>query len=82
MNVLDASVYAEYGGTSIVLDLLGNWLLLVSGSNPTADKPTVTLGPLRDPDYQSTELIFRVRLLQGHASALAVTRCPVLIRTR
>ena len=31
VRVLDASVYGEYGGTSVVLDLLGNWLLLVSG---------------------------------------------------
>ena len=28
VEVLDASVFGEYGGTSVVLDLLGNWLLL------------------------------------------------------
>jgi hypothetical protein len=28
--VLDASVYGQYG-TSVVLELLGNWLLLVEG---------------------------------------------------
>jgi catechol 2,3-dioxygenase-like lactoylglutathione lyase family enzyme len=60
VRVLDSSVYGEDGGTSVVLELLGHWLLLVAGGEPTADKPTVTLGPLRDPDYQSTELIFRV----------------------
>jgi catechol 2,3-dioxygenase-like lactoylglutathione lyase family enzyme len=60
VRVLDASVYAEYGGTSVVLELLGNWLLLVVGGEPTADKPTVTLGPPPDRDRQSSELIFRV----------------------
>lgn len=60
VKVLDASVYGEYGGTSVVLELLGNWLLLVTGGEPTADKPTVTFGPPRDPDFQSREIIFRV----------------------
>lgn len=60
VEVLDASVYGEYGGTSVVLDLLGNWLLLVTGSGPTADKPTVTFAPPPDADVVSSELIFRV----------------------
>ena len=30
-DVLGASVYREYGGTSCVLDFQGNWLLLVTG---------------------------------------------------
>lgn len=59
-GVLDASVYGEYGGTSVVLDLLGTWLLLVTGGPPTADKPTVTMRTPHDPDQPSTELIFRV----------------------
>jgi catechol 2,3-dioxygenase-like lactoylglutathione lyase family enzyme len=60
VRVLDASVYAEYGGTSVVLELLGSWLLLVTGGEPTADKPTVTFGPPGDRGYQSSEIIFRV----------------------
>ena len=60
VNVLDAAVYGEYGGTSVVLDLLGNWLLLVTGGGPTPDKPTVTFAPPRDADRVSSELIFRV----------------------
>lgn len=60
VNVLDASVYGEYGGTSVVLELLGNWLLLVTGSGPTEDKPTVEMLPPIDPDTVSAELIFRV----------------------
>ena len=59
VEVLDASVYGEYG-TSVVLELLGNWLLLVTAGEPTEDKPTVTFAPPADPDRVGTELIFRV----------------------
>ena len=30
-RVFDASIYGEYGGTSVVLELFGNWVLLVTG---------------------------------------------------
>ena len=60
VRALDASVYGEYGGTSVVLELSGNWLLLVTGGDPTPDKPTVTFGVPAQPDRVSTELIFRV----------------------
>jgi catechol 2,3-dioxygenase-like lactoylglutathione lyase family enzyme len=58
-DVLGATLYREYGGTSCVLQLLGQWLLLVTGGGPTDDKPTVTFVP-PDPDRVSAELIFRV----------------------
>jgi catechol 2,3-dioxygenase-like lactoylglutathione lyase family enzyme len=38
-DVLGAEVYREYGGTSVVLRFLGTWLLLVTGGEPTRDKP-------------------------------------------
>lgn len=60
VDVLDASVQGEYG-TSVVLELLGNWLLLVEAGAPTEDKPTVTFSPPGDPDRVSTQLIFRVQ---------------------
>ena len=60
VEVLDASVYREYGGTSVVLDLDGSWLLLVTGGGPTPDKPRVTLSPPDDPDRVSAQIIFRV----------------------
>lgn len=60
VRVLDASVYAEYGGTSVVLDVLGNWLLLVTGGEPTPDKPTVTFATPTDRNRVSAELIFKV----------------------
>lgn len=57
---LDATVVGEYGGTSVVLDLLGSWLLLVTGGGPDAGKPTVSLTPPVDVDRVSAQLVFRV----------------------
>ena len=65
VRVLDATVVGEYGGTSVVLDLLGNWLLLVSGGGPDEGKPTVTLGPPDDVDRVSAQMIFRVADCHG-----------------
>lgn len=65
VKVLGASVYGEYGGTSVVLDLLGNWLLLVTGGGPSPEKPTVTLSAPGDADHVSSQLIFRVDDCQG-----------------
>ena len=59
-DVLGATVVRAYGGTSCVLQLLGSWLLLVTGGGPTEDKPTVTFAPPGDPDRVSAEMIFRV----------------------
>ena len=65
VNVLDAAVFGEYGGTSVVLDLLGNWILLVTGGGPTPGKPTVTLDVPDDPDRASGQIIFRVDDCRG-----------------
>ena len=59
-DVLGASVEHAYGGTSVVLKALDQWLLLVTGGEPTADKPTVTFEAPPDPDRVSAELIFGV----------------------
>jgi len=64
VDVLEAAVYGQYGD-SVVLDLFGNWILLVTGSGPTADKPSVTMAPPDDPDRVSAELIFRVDDCRG-----------------
>jgi catechol 2,3-dioxygenase-like lactoylglutathione lyase family enzyme len=67
VRALNATVYDEYGGTSVVLELLGNWLLLVTGGGPTPDKPDVTFAPPAGAaagavpvDTVSSEIIFRV----------------------
>ncbi len=59
-SVLGATVHRAYGDTSVVKNLQGQWLLLVTGGDPTADKPTVTFVPPADPDTVSAEMIFRV----------------------
>jgi catechol 2,3-dioxygenase-like lactoylglutathione lyase family enzyme len=64
-DVLGAELYREYGGSSAVFSLLGNWLLVVAGGGPTEDKPTVTFAPPADPDTVSTEMIFRVPDCRG-----------------
>jgi catechol 2,3-dioxygenase-like lactoylglutathione lyase family enzyme len=59
-DVLGAEIVGEYGATSAVLRFVGCWLLLVTGGEPTADKPTVTMAPPTDPDRTSAELIVAV----------------------
>ena len=53
-DVLGATVYREYGGTSCVLQAFGTWLLLVTGGGPTADKPTVTFASRSTPTASAT----------------------------
>ena len=60
VDVLGATLYREYGGTSLVLRFLGNWLLLVIGGGPTEDKPTVTFSPPASPDAVSAAFTIRV----------------------
>ena len=59
-DVLGATLYREYGGTSAVLQFQGTWILLVTGGGPTPGKPTVTFAPPSDPDVVSHQLTMRV----------------------
>jgi catechol 2,3-dioxygenase-like lactoylglutathione lyase family enzyme len=59
-KVLGAEFYREYGGTSCVFKVQGVWLLLVTGGEPTEDKPNVTFVPPENPDRVSHQLTFRV----------------------
>jgi catechol 2,3-dioxygenase-like lactoylglutathione lyase family enzyme len=60
LDVLGADLYREYGGTSLVLRFLGNWLLMVTGGGPTEDKPKVTFASPPDPDTVSAAFTIRV----------------------
>jgi len=60
VEVLGCSIYGEYGGTSVVLDWNGSWLLLVTGGAPTEDKPDVHLQPPSEPNRTARSTIFRV----------------------
>ena len=70
VNVLGAELYREYGGTSVVLTFLGNWLLLVTGGEPTADKPGVTFAPSDDPAAVDHAFTMRVADCQVAYEAL------------
>ena len=59
-DVLGAELFREYGGTSVVLRFQGNWILLVTGGEPTGDKPGVTFAPPTDPNTISQQMTFRV----------------------
>jgi catechol 2,3-dioxygenase-like lactoylglutathione lyase family enzyme len=59
-DVLGATVYREYGGTSVVLNFQGSWLLIVKGGGPTKDKPDVTFEPPSDHDRVSHAMTLRV----------------------
>jgi lactoylglutathione lyase len=61
VSVLGATPYREYGGTSAVLQFGGGWLLLVTGGDPTPDKPDVTFAPPADPPLVSHAMTIRVK---------------------
>jgi catechol 2,3-dioxygenase-like lactoylglutathione lyase family enzyme len=60
-EVLGAELFREYGGTSAVFDFNGSWLLLVTGGEPTADKPGVSFAPPASPEAVSHSFTIRVR---------------------
>lgn len=66
LDVLGASLYGEYGGTSVVLSLGNAWILIVTGGGPTDDKPTVTLEPPTDPDRRDN--LFTMRVADCHGA--------------
>ncbi len=44
-DVLGAELYREHGGSSVVFNFNGAWLLVVTGGEPTPDKPDVAFTP-------------------------------------
>jgi catechol 2,3-dioxygenase-like lactoylglutathione lyase family enzyme len=62
-DVLGASLHSEYGGTSMVFNFNGAWLLVVTGGGPTEDKPEVT--------FRAPEALNFV----GHAMTIRVPDC-------
>ena len=59
-DVLGAELFREYGGSSAVFKFGAAWLLIVTGGEPTADKPSVVFAPPRDPDHVSHSMTIRV----------------------
>jgi catechol 2,3-dioxygenase-like lactoylglutathione lyase family enzyme len=64
-DVLGASLYRQYGGTSAVFSFAGTWILLVTGGEPTKDKPDVMFAPPPDPKLVDHEFTIRVPDCQG-----------------
>ncbi|MBT8198811.1 MAG: VOC family protein [Acidimicrobiia bacterium] len=63
-RVLGARLHREYGGSSAVFDFNGSWLLLVTGGEPTPDKPGVAFGSPADPGRVSHSFTIRVESCQ------------------
>jgi len=59
-DVLGAELYREYGGTSAVFNFNGTWLLLVTGGEPTPDKPGVAFAPPAEPGSVDHSFTIRV----------------------
>ena len=63
-DVLGAEVYREYGGSSCVLKFNEAWLLIVTGGEPTKDKPEVEFAPPDNPNRVSHSMTIRVENCQ------------------
>lgn len=64
-DVLGAELFREYGGSSAVFSFNGTWLLLVTGGEPSADKPTISMAVPDDPNTVSHSFTIRVQDCQG-----------------
>lgn len=65
LDVLGASLYNEYGGTSLVLNFNGAWLLVVTGGEPTKDKPEITFSAPDNRNQVSHSMTIRVKDCQA-----------------
>lgn len=61
VDVLGAEVFREYGGDSLVLEFLGNWILLVTPGGPTEDKPETHFKAPEDKNVVSHSYTIRVK---------------------
>lgn len=69
-DVLGAELYRAYGGTSVVLQFLGSWLLLVTEGGPTEDKPGLSMLPPDNRAQVSGSFTIRVPDCQSSYEAL------------
>jgi catechol 2,3-dioxygenase-like lactoylglutathione lyase family enzyme len=59
-NILGASIFREYGDTSYVLNFQGSWLLIVTGGEPTKDKPDIKFAEPQNINTVSHSMTIRV----------------------
>ena len=69
-DVVGAEIHREYG-TSVVMRFFGAWMLLVSGGEPTPDKPDVTFTPPVDSNTASHAITIRVPDCRGAYETLS-----------
>ena len=61
VDVLGAKVFRDYGGNSLVLEFLGNWILLVTPGGPSKDKPDTHFKAPIDRNSVSHSFTIRVK---------------------
>ena len=61
LHTLGAELFREYGGDSVVLKFLNNWILLVTSGDPTKDKPQTEFLPPVDKNKVSHSFTIRVK---------------------
>lgn len=61
LDTLGAALYREYGGDSVVIRFLGSWLLLVTASGETDDKPGTQYKVPEDENTISHSFTIRVK---------------------
>ena len=61
VNRLGAELNREYGETSMVINFLGSWLLLVTAGGPTEDKPETYFEPPVNKKMVSHSFTIRVK---------------------
>jgi len=64
-DVLGAELYREYGGSSAVFTFNGAWLLLVTGGDPTPDKPDIAFAAPSHPTSVDHSFTIRVDDCRG-----------------
>jgi catechol 2,3-dioxygenase-like lactoylglutathione lyase family enzyme len=70
-DVLGARLERTYGGTSAVFDFNGTWLLVVTGGDPTDDKPGIVMAAPDDPDRVDHSFTIRVEDCQAAYETLS-----------
>lgn len=61
IDQLGANLYREYGGSSVVLKFLDNWILLVLSGDPTDDKPEIEFKLSERPEWIDHSFTIRVK---------------------
>jgi catechol 2,3-dioxygenase-like lactoylglutathione lyase family enzyme len=65
-RILGARLHREKVGSSAVFDFNGTWILLVTGGDPTADKPEVAFAAPEDGGRQPFPSRFGCPTANGH----------------